>query len=400
EHHEHLRHLKPLHDHLCPGGELPKIAGQFGGATVLDLSELAATLRLVAQEGPAGLHQGAIAQAIEREVQSGGGILTAADMAAYRPKVMVEEPRRFAGLDYVTCFCPTSCETLNLLEQFDLASIGPDSTAYRHIMAECMVAAYTDTIRWYGDPDFEDAPVEELCSAAFAARRAGDISPDRTLARPVAPVDPRDLGISAPDGTVMLATDEPWPPKLGGTTQISVTDGDGNMVTACISLSDAHGSLVYCPGTGVVLNNGMQNFDPRPGRPNSIKPGKMPIFAAPVLLAMKDGEPVFAASGSGGYRILTGVLHSFVNWAVHGMNLQDAIEAPRVHSQSHDTFVDERLPQSVKEELAAMGHRIWEQRDVPGLNAFGRVSAVTRQPDSDRLSAAVFPAWRGGASAL
>jgi len=399
EHHDVLRTLDPIRNHFCPDGELPKIPGQFGGGSVIDLSELAATLRLIAEEGPAGMHEGEVARQIEEEVRRGGGILTAGDLAAYRPKVMIEEPQRFAGLDYVTCFCPTSYEVLNILETFDLAAMGPGTTAFHHVMAEASVLGFTDTIRWYGDPDHEDAPVAELCSPAFAARRAGAIAMDRAIARPVEPAHPRDLGIN---GGALPVTDDvpPWPPKLGGTTHVTTADAEGGMAAACISLSGAHGSLVYCPGTGVVLNNGMQNFDPRPGRPNSLKPGKMPIFAAPVLVAMKDGEPVFASAGSGGYRILPAVLHGFVNRAVHGMALDDALEAPRVHSQSGDTFVDARLPQAVKDDLAALGHRIWEQRDNPGLNAFGRVSAVTRDPASGTLGAATFPAWRGDAAGV
>jgi gamma-glutamyltranspeptidase/glutathione hydrolase len=399
EHHDVLRTMAPIHNHFCPNGELPKIAGQFGGATVIDLSELAATLRLIAAKGPAGMHEGEIARLIEKEVRSGGGILTAGDLKSYRPKVLIEEPQHFAGLDYVSCFCPTTYECLNILETFDLASMTPGGTDFCHVMAEASVLAFTDTIRWYGDPDHEDAPVAELCAPAFARRRAEAIAMDRALTRPVEPAHPRDLGING--GTLQDAeTVPPWPPKLGGTTQITTADGDGNMAALCISLSGAHGSLVYCPGTGVVLNNGMQNFDPRPGRPNSLKPGKMPIFAAPVLVAARDGRAVFAAAGSGGYRILPGVLHSFVNWACHGMRLKDALEAPRVHSQSGDTFVDARLAQDVKDNLAARGHKIWEQRDDPGLNAFGRVCAVSRGANVGPLHGAAFPGWRCNTAAL
>jgi len=399
EHHTFLRTMGPLWNHLCPGGELPAIPGQFGGGDTIDLSELAATLRLIAAKGPAGLHEGEIAALIEKEVKAGGGILTAADMAAYRPKVMVETPRRFAGLDYVSCFCPTTYELLNLLETFDLGAMGPDSADYRHVMAECLAVAFSDTIRWYGDPDTDDAPVQELSGMAFAKRRARDIAMDRTLPRPVAPVDPRTLGISETDAPDHLAQD-PWPPRLGGTTELATVDGDGNMAALCTSLSGAHGSMVYCPGTGVVLNNGMQNFDPRPGRPNSLKPGKMPIFAAPVIVACRDGKPVWAGSGSGGYRIITGVVHAFVNHAVFGMGIGPAMEAPKVHCQGRDTFIDETLPDAVKAELARRGHSLIAQRDHPGLNAFARVNAVSADPVSGELRGAAFPGWRGDASAI
>ncbi len=387
--HPLMRRYRPMHRHFCPGGELPRINGQFGGATVLDLSELAGTLALIADEGPRGFYEGRIADLIEREVKEGGGILTADDLASYRPKVLQETPLDFHGLDCITCFCPTSIEFLNLLKTFDLGHAR--GVTAPHLMAECMLTAFTDTIRWYGDPDFEDAPVAALVSAAFARERAGAIDPERAMARPAQPASLDDL---------CAGEQESWAPKLGGTTQVAVSDGAGNMVTVCISLSDAHGSLVYCPGTGVVLNNGMQNFDPRPGRPNSIRPGKMPIFAAPVLVATRQGEPVFAAAGSGGYRILTGVMHTFVNWAVHGMDLQQAVEAPRIHCQSRETFVDERFPAAIVEELAAMGHDIRLQRDMPGLNAFARVSAVAREPADGLLTGAAWPPWINDTDAI
>ena len=390
--HALLRRYPPLHEHLCPGGELPRIGGQFGGATVLDLSELARTLSLIARDGPSAFYEGETARLIEKEVAAGGGIMTAEDLAAYRPKIHVEEPLRFKGFDCITCFCPTSMEFLNLLETFDIRAMGAECATTHHVMAECMLTAFTDTIRWYGDPDFEGGAGAILGSAGFARRRAGAISLERAMPRPPEPVSAEELSVGDDGGPS-------WPPRLGGTTQVAVADSSGNMAAVCISLSDAHGSLVYCPGTGVVLNNGMQNFDPRPGRPNSIKPGKMPIFAAPVLLAMQGSEPVFAAAGSGGYRILTGVMHTFVNWAVHGMSLADAIGAPRVHCQSRETFVDERLPETVRKELAAMGHDVREQRDIPGLNAFARVAAVTRDPGGG-LAGGAWPAWINDTSAF
>ncbi len=386
-----MRRYRPIHHHFCPGGELPLINGQFGGATILDLGELAGTLRLIADEGPPGFYEGRTAELIEKEVREGGGIMTAGDLASYRPKVLQETPLNFHGLDCITCFCPTSDEFLNLLANFDLDSA--TGAQAHHVMAECMLTAFTDTIHWYGDPDFEDAPVDALSSAGFARRRARAIDPQRAMKRPPQPASPDDLAVPGRAPPAQPSQTTPWPPKLGGTTQAAVTDAEGNMAALCISLSGAHGSLVYCPGTGVVLNNGMQNFDPRPGRPNSIKPGKMPIFAAPVLLAMRQGEAVFAAAGSGGYRILTGVMHTFVNWAVHGMDLKEAIAAPRVHCQSRETFVDERLPETVVDDLAAMGHDISLQRDMPGLNAFARVSAVTRQPADSLLTGAAWPPW-------
>ena len=388
-----LQNHPDLYDQLCPAGRLPEIEDQFSSGDILNLDDLARTLRLIAQHGPSGMHTGTVAELIEQAVLNGGGILTAEDLASYRPKVMIEAPLRFHDLDVVTCFCPTSCEFLNLLANLDIGNMDPDGSAYRHAMAECMILAFSDTIRWYGDPEFEDSPVAGLGSAEFARRRAEFISPERAMTRPVRPVHPSEL--LDDEGSLPERLDvEAWPPRLGGTTQIVASDHHGNMTALCISLSNAFGSMVACPGTGVVLNNGMQNFDPRPGLPNSIKSGKMPIFAAPVIVAARGGRAVFAGAGSGGYRILTGVMHTFVNNVVHGMPLAEAIHAPRVHCQSGKTYVDSRLPESVKQELIRMGHQLWEQRDGPGLNAFGRVCALAG--DGATMTAAAYPIWSGG----
>jgi gamma-glutamyltranspeptidase/glutathione hydrolase len=194
-----------------------------------------------------------------------------------------------------------------------------------------------------------------------------------------------------------IATD-PWPPKLAGTSQMVAADRDGNMAALLTSVSASFGAMVAVPGTGILLNNGMGNFDPRPGRPNSIAPGKMPIFAVPELVAVKDGRAVFAAAGSGGYRITTAILHALAYWKDFSMPLAEAVAAPRVHCQGKETYVDARIDSHVMEGLAKLGHRVVSQLDDPGLNAFGRISAITRE--GDRLIAASGPPWAGAAGGL
>src|SRR5262249_14758710 len=158
------------------------------------------------------------------------------------------------------------------------AALGPDSAAFRHIAAEAMAMAFVDNIAHYGDPDFVPAaPVDALASRAFSARRAAMIDPARALPRPVAALEPG----STPNGGPRRITSPPWPPRLAGTSQMAAADAEGNMASLTTSISA--GSYVAVPETGIILNNGMNNFDPRPGRPNSIAPGKMPIFAVPTL---------------------------------------------------------------------------------------------------------------------
>ena len=266
-----IRRLPAAADLLLRDGDLPRPPGWGGVRDRIDLSELAGTLRRIAREGAAGFHDGPVAEAIEREVCANGGLVTAADLRGYEPRILLEQPARYRSHEYVTAFDQVGYETFNILDRFDLAAFGPDSLAFRHVVAEAMAAAFADNSAYFGDPDVVESPVRGLSSPAFAAFRASGISLEAALPRPVAPADPWPYD------------EGPAPRRLPyrGTSQMAAADADGNVVSLITSLTHAFGSLVLVPGTGVLLNNSMVNFDPRPGRPNSIAPGKLPIFAAP-----------------------------------------------------------------------------------------------------------------------
>jgi len=394
---EAIREMPALAALFLPGGRLPHAAGQVEPGDRLPMDDLAATLTRIAEEGAAGFYSGSVAEAIAATVQAGGGILSREDLASYRPRILREKPRRYRGLDYITCCDPVGYEALNILEQFDLAALRADSLEFRHVMAETLAASFVDNIAHYGDPDVVGAgPANALSDPALGARRAAMLNPDRALPRPVAAID---LGGES-DALAERLKVEPWPPKLAGTSQMVAADRDGSVVALCTSVSATFGSLVAVPGTGIILNNGIGNFDPRPGRPNSIAPGKMPIFAVPVLMALENSRAVFAAAGAGGYRITTGVLHALIHWRDFKLPLADAISAPRVHCQGKETYVDARIDPSVRDALAALGHRVVVQADDPGLNAFARVSAVSVDPASGELHAASGPPWHGAAGGL
>ena len=383
---------------VLPGGRLPRAPGQIEAGDRLPMDDLAATLMRISEEGAAGFYSGPVAEAIAAACQAEGGILSREDLETYRPRILREQPRRYRGLDYVTCCDPVGYEALNILEQFDLAALRPDALEFRHLMAEALAAAFVDNIAQYGDPDFVGpGPAAALSDPTLGARRAAMLSLDRALPRPVAPID---AGSGDRAGLSERLVDEPWPPKLAGTSQMVAADGEGNMAALCTSVSGSFGSLMAVPGTGIILNNGMGNFDPRPGRPNSIAPGKMPIFAVPTLLALENGRAVFAAAGAGGYRITAGVLHALIHWRDFGMPLAAALAAPRVHCQGKETYVDARIEPAVRAALAALGHRVVTQTDDPGLNAFARVSAVSLDRAGGELQAASGPPWHGAAGGV
>lgn len=382
---------------LMPRGQVPSYESAWSKAARLDFSALSRTLRRIAQYGAAGFYAGPVAEAIERYVIGHGGILTAADLAAYRPRFLREKPSRYRGHEYITGFDPVGYEVFNILQQFGLADYGPDSVEYRHLVAEAFGLAFADNMQYYGDPDFVRSPVAGLSSPAFGALRAGGLRLDQAAPRPIASANPWPY-----DDPALAPERMPERPSLGGvggTTQMAAADRAGNLVTICTSLTGAFGSHVYVPEAGVFLNNAMQNFDPRPDQLNAIAPGKMPIFGAPVLAMAREGKARFGSCGSGGYRILSGTVHTALNVLEFGMCAQQAADAPRVYCQGQETFVDERIPPAVIDQLTARGHTVVKQIDRPGSLYFGRVNCITIDSETGQLSAGAAPAWETAAAA-
>ena len=248
----------------------------------------------------------------------------------------------------------------------------------------------------YGDPDFESAPVNGLAHPDFAARRRS-MRVGKALPWPVEAGDPwpYERFVDAPERIETRA----GAPRLSGTSQAAAADREGNVASICMSIGGSFGSLVHVPELGIVLNNAMQNFDPRPDHPNAIKPGKMPIFAAPVLAAARQGEGRFAGAGSGGYRIQSAVLHAFMNVVDHRMRIQRAIDHPRVHCQGRETWVDARIPRRSGAASPARDTRSsWSRK----IRAASTSPASARSPGS-RAAACCGPArgrcgvprWRG-----
>jgi gamma-glutamyltranspeptidase/glutathione hydrolase len=377
---------------LLPDGQPPRRDVMTGAEPRLDMTALARTLRHLAAEGPESFYHGRIAEALGRYLESLGAILDETDLAHYKTRPLLETPATYRGIPYTSCFDQVIYEALNILEGFDLMAAGPQSFAYRHVVAEALAVAFTDSMRHYGDPDFVESPINGLSSKAFAAARRALIKPDRALPRPVAAGDPWPYDGGAPVARPL--TDGISAARRDGTSQVATIDRDGNMASTCMSLGSGFGAMVYVPELGFFLNNAMQNYDPRPGLPNSIAPGKMPIFAAPALVAARDGRGVFAASGSGGYRIETGVLHTFLNLVDHGLALQAAVDQPRVHCQGGPTSVDWRIDAGVRNRLAEAGHQVVIEAEEPGGWAFGRVSAVGYDARRKCLTGGAGPSWQ------
>lgn len=293
-------------------------------------SDLAATLALIADQGPDAFYRGAIADRIVAEMERGGGFIDHEALAAYRPVERTPLRGWYRGYEIVTMPPPSSggvhvIQMLNVLERFPVAGLGPGSADATHLLAEVMRLAYADRSEHLGDPDFYPVPVEWLTSKAYAAELAATI--DMRRARPSADVAP---GIAAL-------------PESEDTTHFSVIDAAGNVVSNTYTLNLSYGSGISVAGAGFLLNNEMDDFVSKPGVPNAfgllggtanaVEAGKRPLSSMTPTIVFADGEPWFATGSPGGSRIITTVLQMIVNVIDHGMNIADAASFPRMHHQ-------------------------------------------------------------------
>ncbi len=367
--------------HLLRAGDPPAVGQR------LELSALAETLRRIARGGGAAFYEGATAAAIADAVAGSGGILSAADLAAYVPRVVSERPTSYRGRLVTTSEDDLGHLVLGLLSRFDLPGLEPGSADALHLLAEVFGHGFADALAWSGDPAAEPALSAALRSGAYAEARAQAISAERAAPRPLAPGRP-------------LADDRPaGSGGSRGTTQVAVADAEGGMAVVITTIGQDFGGLVWVPEVGVMLNSAMSNFDPRPGRVNSIAPGRMPLFGVPATIAVSDGRAVLACGGSGGYRITSSVIHATVNVLDHGLSARAAVEAPRVWCQGEQTFVDGRVDGDVRADLARRGHAVVVEDLVPGSEPFARVSLVAAAPSGD-LEAASDPPWHGAAGTV
>lgn len=321
---------------------------------MLKQHDLANTLRLIQRSGGQTLAIGAIAKLIE---QSTKGVVTELDLARY--KVTWREPVRanYRGYEIVAMPPPSSggvliAEMLNVLQRYDLAAMGKDSSDYIHLVASTMKLAFADRAQHLGDPDFYDVPVARLTSMAHADELAARLRPDGQ------PLVPKTLTS---------------PPDDEGTTQISVMDKSGNAVSITQTINTLFGSKITVPGTGIVLNNEMDDFSVDSATPNAweaigsdanaIAPGKRPLSSMTPMIVLKDGKAAMALGSPMGTMIISAVLHSLLNTIDFGFDPQRAVMAPRFHHQwQPDTlFLESEFPLDVRKRLEALGHTLGER---------------------------------------
>ena len=330
---------------------------------VLVQADLAGTLASIAANGPDAFYHGAIADKIAAAVQGAGGKMTAQDLADYR--AIIREPVRgtYRGHEIVSMPPPSSggvhvVQILNLLEGFAIADMGHNTAATLHVMAESMKLAYADRSKYLGDPDFTHVPVAGLTSKAYADDLRKAISQD--VARPAKNIAPGN----------------PVPYESDQTTHFSIIDGDGNGVANTYTLNFYYGVGLVAAGTGVLLNNELDDFAAKPGVANAFGlvggdanapgPRKRPLSSMSPTLVFQNGELELATGSPGGSRIITTVVQVIMDAIDHRLNAAEAVESPRIHHQwlPDQLRVERGLSQDTIALLEAKGHVVVKSETI------------------------------------
>lgn len=320
-------------------------------------ADLATTLQKIADEGPDGFYKGSVAEAISGAVTAAGGRISTQDMAGY--KAVLRDPVKgsYRGYDILSMPPPSSggahiVQILNILEGYPIGFLGHNSAETIHLMAEAMKRAYADRSEYLGDSDFVDVPLAQITSKDYAAKIREDIS--RNVATPSSSIKPGDLA----------------PYESNETTHFSIVDKDGNAVSNTYTINFSYGSGMVADGTGVLMNNEMDDFAAKPGVPNAygliggdanaVEGGKRPLSSMSPTIVMKDGEVYMVTGSPGGSRIITTTLQVIMNVIDHGMNIAEASTAPRIH---HQWLPDEiRIEEGISPDTVAIleqkGHKV------------------------------------------
>ncbi|ANK93137.1 MULTISPECIES: gamma-glutamyltransferase [Rhizobium] len=335
----------------------------YGSGEKLAQPDLAAVLAAISEKGPDAFYKAAPAEAIVNASQAKGGILAKEDFEQYTVRELKPIECNYRGYDIISSPPPSSggviiCEILNVLEGYPLSYLGYASAETVHVMVEAMRYAYVDRNAALGDPDFVENPVEKMLDKSYAKEIA-------------AKIDPYKAGTSA--------NLKP----LGGkesneTTHYSIIDDEGNAVAVTYTLNGSFGAAVVAPGTGVLLNNEMDDFTSKPGVPNlyglvqgeanAIAPKKTPLSSMSPTIVTRDGKPFMVIGSPGGSRIITITLEAILNVVDFGMDISQAVNAPRFHHQWQPDKVylePYALSPDTEKMLAAMGYSFDGGNDAP-----------------------------------
>lgn len=318
--------------------------------------DLARTLQRIADGGRDGFYKGETADLIVAEMQRNGGLITHEDLAGYEPVWREPLHGQYQGYDIWSMPPPSSggvllLQMLNMLEGHDLKALGWGTAPTVHLMIEAQRRAYADRAEFLGDPDFVEIPVAMLTSPEYARQRFADFDPQRAT-------DSAAIGAGS------------WPEESPQTTHLSVVDKDGNAVALTTTLNRSYGNRIVVPGTGFLLNNEMDDFSSKPNTPNSygligrdandIQPGKRMLSSMTPTIVTKDGKVLLVTGSPGGATIINTVLQVLLNVLAHGMDVEEAVNRPRIHHQWQPNvvrFENGAIDAAALEQLRSMGHQ-------------------------------------------
>ncbi|HZZ60028.1 MAG TPA: gamma-glutamyltransferase [Roseiarcus sp.] len=368
------KHPSSARIYLRPDGSAPEVGDHIA------LDDLAATLETIASEGAAGFYTGPVAQKIVDAVRAAGGRMTMEDLARYRaverdPVIGTYRGRTIASMPPPSSGGAHIIEILNILEGYPLSEQGLDSAASLHEMAEAEKLAYADRAAWLGDPDFVKVPLKGLVSKAYAEKLRALISPDR--ARPAGEIRPG----------------EPQRYESDETTHFSIVDSEGDAVANTYTLNFLYGSGLVADGTGVLLNDELDDFAAKPGAANAYGlmggdanapgPSKRPLSSMSPTIVFKDGKVELVTGSPGGSRIITTVLQIVVDVIDYGLNVAEAENAPRAHDQlwPDELRIERGISPDTIRLLEAMGHKVVVRE------AMGSANSIIRAPDGTFMGA-------------
>ena len=360
--------------------------------TSLTQPDLARTLTLIAQNGVAGFYEGEVADKIVDAMEKNGGLISHRDLKKYRPSWRKPLSSKYKGMDIITMGPPSSggihlIQMLNILENHDLQAYGHNNPRYVSLLAEVMKYAYADRSKYLGDPDFFEVPIDELTSKGYAKKINQKLKLFKFMTPPPSPSTSIE-----PGGYMRKESIE--------TTHYSIADQYGNIISNTYTLNSSFGSGVTIEGTGILMNNEMDDFSSSPGTPNQfgllggeankIVPEKRPLSSMTPTIVLKDDLPYFATGSPGGSRIITSVLQSILNIVDFELEVSDAILAPRVHHQWYPDILqlEKSYNSQHAETLAKKGYEVLMINPATALqivmikNNFYYGFGDTRRPDS------------------
>lgn len=319
--------------------------------------DLAASLKRIAEQGVAGFYKGKTAEQIVKAVNDAGGLMTMQDLADYKAVARAPVRGNYRGYEIASMPPPSSGGThivqiLNILEGYPLGEYGHNSAQTIHLMSEAMQLAYADRSEYLGDSDFVDVPVKGLTSERYAAKLRAQIDPAK--ARPASEIKPNN----------------PMPYESAETTHFSIVDKAGNAVANTYTLNFSYGTGLVADGTGILLNNEMDDFSAKPGvanaygllggDANAVEPNKRPLSSMSPTIVFKEGSPYIVTGSPGGSRIITTVTQIISNVIDHNMNIAEATHAPRIHDQwmPDEIRIEKSLNVDTINKLESLGHTV------------------------------------------